>query len=128
VKLWPKVWCLVFLTHGVVAPPRRAFAERTYENSMITVAGDRRIWYTIFYGMVIMVWRLLRLVHSVRTETRELQFVPEMDMGPFFFTQPNSTHDANTRTQPNPPTTHLREMKTPVFLHVLDFTTMSPQK
>ena len=103
-KLWPKVWCLVFLTHGVVAPPRRAFAERTYENSMITVAGDRRIWYTIFYGMVIMVWRLLRLVHSVRTETRELQFVPEMDM--VHFSSPNPTQPTMLTQGPNP--THLR--------------------
>jgi len=28
---------------------------------------------------------------------------------------PNPTHDANTRTQPNPPITHLREMQTPVL-------------
>ena len=37
----------------------------------------------------------------------ELVCVPEMDVGPFFFTQPNPstygpnpTHDASTRTQP----------------------------
>jgi len=51
----------------------------------------------------------------------------EMDVGLFFFTQPNPihqlmdptqpnpTHDANTRTQPNPPITHLREMQTPAL-------------
>ena len=39
----------------------------------------------------------------------------EMDVGPLFFTQPNATHDANTRTQPNPPIIHLREMQTPAL-------------
>jgi len=28
---------------------------------------------------------------------------------------PSPTHDANTRIQPNPPITHLREMQTPVL-------------
>jgi len=54
------------------------------------------------------------------------ELITHMDMGPFFFTQPNPqknsstyghnpTHDANTRTQPNPPITHLRAMQTPVL-------------
>jgi len=35
-----------------------------------------------------------------------------MDVGPFFFTQPNPTQPTNLWTQPNPPITDLREMQT----------------
>ena len=45
----------------------------------------------------------------------DLHMVTEMDVGPFFFTQPNPTHITNTRTQSNPPITCIREMPTPVL-------------
>jgi len=35
---------------------------------------------------------------------------PEMDVGPFFFTQLKPTHDANTRSQPNSAITHLNRV------------------
>ena len=44
-----------------------------------------------------------------------VQCAPELDVGPFFFTQPNQTHGTDTRTQPNSPITYIRGTPTPVL-------------
>ena len=52
----------------------------------------------------------------------------EMDVGPFFFTQPNLTHQLMDPTQSIHHTNADTSTVEPTFLRVLYFTTISPQK
>jgi len=52
----------------------------------------------------------------------------EMDVGPFFFTQRNPTHHLMDPTQPTNHTNADTSTVEPIFLNVLYFTAMSPQK